>query len=211
MSTPLQAKWARLLEDSRVWPRRIAWASLLVSLALLAVLAAYYVETGNRALILAIVLVAMGIPVDLVVLKAVLEGTLYNNTLELARILEEAGAGAYRSMPVFNGVLVAAHVKNGQLHAILKPNTIEAAYIEDPTMAPARGRIKPTITTGGKPPRKGKKCSTTVYKGRIEATTLDPSTGTPVRAEGTGVYAYKACPNALTPGDVREVLARVLP
>ncbi|MEB3787889.1 MAG: hypothetical protein GSR78_03935, partial [Desulfurococcales archaeon] len=190
MSTPLQAKWARLLEDARVWPRRIAWASILVSLVLLAVLAAYYVETGNRALILAIVLIAMSIPVDLVVLKAILEGTLYTNALETARILEEAGAGAYRSMPVFNGVLVAARVEDGQLHAILKPNTIEAAYIIDPATAPARGRIKPTITTGEKQPKKDNKCSTATYKGRIEATTLDPSTGAPVKVEGTGVYAY---------------------
>ncbi len=210
-STRPAGRWTGLLEDARVWPRRIARASLLVSLAILAGLVAYYLETGNKAIILAIVIIAASIPIDLVILKAVLEGSLYTNALEIARILEEAGVGAYKSRPVFNGILVAAHAGDGQVHVILKPSTVEAAYIESPGVTPLRGRARPVIKAPIKPPRNTRKCTSELAKGVIKIVSLDPSTGIPVRVEGTGIYAYKACPNALDPKDVREILGLVLP
>ena len=203
-------RWRGLLEDAVVWPRRIMRAFLVVSLIIVAVLVAYYMETGNRAVIPAIVVLVASIPIDVVLLKAALEATLSSNAVEVARVLEEAGAGVYRSRPVFNGVLVASQVGDGQVHVLLKTGMIQAVYLEDPNTLPMQGGFKPGIKAPIRPPRSARKCVTRSIESVIEVTSLDPSTGIPIMARGSGKYAFKTCPNSLNPRDVREILGLVL-
>ncbi len=208
---PDAGRWAGLLEDAVLWPRRVVRASLIASLVIVAVLVAYYLETGNRAVIPAIVVLAATIPVDLVVLRSVLEGALSSSAVETARVLEEAGAEAYKSRPVFNGVLAAAQVGYGQVHVLLRPSMIQAAYIESPETMPVKGRLKPAIKAPVETPRTTRRCVSDWAEGPIEVISLDPSTGIPIQARGNGKYAYKTCPSNLNPRDVRDTLSLVLP
>ncbi len=203
-------RWVSLLEDARVWPRRIVLASIVASLIIVALLVVYYIYTGNRAVIPAIVILVASIPLDLLVLKTVLEGGLYSNAVELSRVLDEAGAVAFKSRPVFNGVLVAVRVNDGFLHVLLKPSMIQAVYIRSPSILPIQGRLKPIIKARIRPPRSARRCIIGSVEDLIEIASLDPSLGIPIQARGAGRYVFKACPNTLSPRDVREVLSLVL-
>ena len=203
-------RWVGLLEDARVWPRRIVLTSIVASFSIVALLVVYYLYTGNRAVIPAIVILVASIPLDLLVLKTVLEDGLYSNAVELSRVLDEVGAVVFKSRPVFNGVLVAVRVDNGFLHVLLKPSMIQAVYIRSPSIQPIQGRLKPIIKARVRPPRSVRRCITGSVEDLIEVASLDPSLGIPIQAEGLGRYVFRACPSTLSPGDVREVLGLVL-
>lgn len=202
---------SRIASETLKWPRRMLGLTLATLFASISVFTVFYMSSGNREYLLAVVVLAATIPLDV----ALIIGLVYSNARKIAgyatRLLRNISyeGGAVKGLSC--GVILALKVQGGHIHIIICNNRVEVARIMLPVVNP--------VSTIIRFPKLGKRstlgltltrCRRGFEEGEWSIVSIDPDKGSRAIIYGSIRYSYKICSHLIESTDIEEVIGMVL-